>query len=230
MSPDLASSDHPGGAPGPCTIEGFCLGPFETNSYVIYPGGTRKGRPCWIVDPSFGPGQLIERVLELGLKPSLLILTHAHIDHIAGVDEVLRSFPGLPVVIHQLESRWLGDPELNLGAAIGMNVTCHGPDRTLREGEELELGGSRWRVLHTPGHSPGGISLVCDDQRVAIVGDTLFAGSIGRYDLPGADGRTLAESIREKLYRLPDDTIAYPGHGPETTVGREKRTNPFVRG
>lgn len=207
-------------------IEGMSLGPFDTNSYIVRVEG---GRECWIIDPSFGPEPLIQRVRELGLTPAAIVLTHAHVDHIAGVDDVLSAFPGTPVLVHESERRWLSDPILNLGAMGGMMVTAQGPTRTLREGETLELEGSRWDVLHTPGHSPGGVTLHHAPGQVAIVGDTLFAGSVGRTDFPGADPRTLAASIREKLYRLPDDTTIYPGHGPESTIGVEKRTNPFVR-
>lgn len=207
-------------------IEGLTLGPFETNSYVV----SVEGRPgCWIVDPSFDPEPLIERVRELRLTPRAVVLTHAHVDHIAGVNEVLTAFPGTPVLVHEAEARWLSDPMLNLSAMMGMMVTAHGPDGFLREGEDLELEGVRWRLFHTPGHSPGGVTLHHAPGRQAIVGDTLFAGSVGRTDFPGSDPRTLAASIRTKLYTLPDDTTIYPGHGPSSTIGVEKRTNPFVR-
>jgi hydroxyacylglutathione hydrolase len=209
-----------------CTIEAFELGPFLTNCYLIY--GTQPG-PCWIVDASFDPEELIDRARGLGLVPQALILTHAHVDHIAGVDEVLRAFPGLPVVGHAGEKGWLQNPGLNLGRPIGMEVTAHGPDRLMAEGDVLEMGPQRWRVIHTPGHSPGGVSLFNEEAHVAIVGDTLFAGSIGRHDFPGSDIRVLADSIRKKLYSLPDDTKIYPGHGPPSTIGVEKRSNPFVR-
>lgn len=110
-----------------------------------------------------------------------------------------------------------------------MPVTTPGPDRTLEGGEELTLAGTTWRVLHTPGHSPGGITLVHDASNTAIVGDTLFAGSVGRSDFPTSDPDALVRSIRDTLYALPDDTRVLPGHGPATTIGREKRSNPFVR-
>jgi glyoxylase-like metal-dependent hydrolase (beta-lactamase superfamily II) len=196
---------------------------------LIYPTPAAQGSPCWIIDPSFEPAPLLDRVRELGLVPELLILTHAHVDHMAGVSDVLRAFPRLPVLLHASESEWLGDPAKNLGAAIGFFETCRGPDRTLNEGDVLELAGSRWHVIHTPGHSPGGVTLHSPAQHIAIVGDTLFAGSVGRTDFPGSDPGTLTESIRRKLYTLPDDTTIYPGHGPSSTIGREKRTNPFVR-
>jgi hydroxyacylglutathione hydrolase len=214
-------------------IEGFALGPFETNCYLLYvpgPEDDTRGRGCWIVDASFGPEPLLARVRELGLIPEALLLTHAHVDHIAGVDEVLAGFPGTPVVIHPTERQWLREPALNLSLGMGTPVTAHGPDRTYEPGEDLELAGTRWAVLHTPGHSPGGVSLWSEADKVALVGDALFAGSVGRTDFPGSDPQLLARSIRERLYTLPEDTVIYPGHGPQSTIGREKRTNPFVRG
>jgi glyoxylase-like metal-dependent hydrolase (beta-lactamase superfamily II) len=210
-------------------IEAFTLGPFETNTYLVYGGTEGAAKACWVVDPSFGPEPVIERIGELGLTPAAIVLTHAHVDHIAGVDEVLRAFPGTPVWVHEAEARWLAEPTLNLSAGMGMRITARGPDRTLREGETLDLDGLSWKVLHTPGHSPGGITLHHAPSRTAIVGDTLFAGSVGRTDFPGSDPRTLAASIRQKLYMLADDTKALPGHGPPTTIAQEKRTNPFVR-
>jgi len=210
-------------------LEVATLGPFETNSYLVYPEGGGAGAECWIIDPSFGPGPLIERVRRLKLKPVAIILTHAHADHIAGVDEVLEAFGDLPVLVHEAERDWLGDPVKNLSLLGGMPVTASGPTGTIKEGDELAVGGVTWRVLHTPGHSPGGITLYHAPSRTAIVGDTLFAGSIGRSDFPGSNGTVLERSIRETLYALPDETRIHPGHGPSSTIGQEKRSNPFVR-
>jgi hydroxyacylglutathione hydrolase len=212
--------------PAPLLIDTFTLGPWETNCYVVRVGGPHD---CWIIDAGFEPGAMIARVRGLGLRPAALILTHAHLDHIAGVREVLAAFPGTPVMIHEAEREWLVDPELNLSAAIGMPVTAPAPDALLRDGQVLELDGLSWRVLHTPGHSPGGVSLVNAEHATALVGDALFAGSVGRTDFPGSSPEVLARSIREKLYVLPDATRVLPGHGPATTIGREKATNPFVR-
>jgi len=118
---------------------------------------------------------------------------------------------------------------LNLSGLHGQEVTAPGPDRLLRDGQELSLGTSKWGILHTPGHSPGGITLLHKASGTALVGDTLFAGSIGRYDLPGANGEELLRSIHGKLMTLPDETKVYPGHGPSTTIGRERRGNPYLR-
>lgn len=211
----------------PPAVERFVLGPFETNCYVVHtPAGSGH---CWIVDASFDPAGMIHHLRSARLTPSLVILTHAHVDHIAGLEEVRRAFPGVPVLIHRAEADFLTDPTLNLSAALGEPVIAHPPDRLLQGGETLVIDGTPWKVLHTPGHSPGGITLWCESARLALVGDTLFSGSIGRFDFPTSNEQTLIRSIREVLYALPDDTRILPGHGPETTIGVEKRTNPFVR-
>lgn len=200
------------------------LGPFATNCYVL-----AEGDACWIVDASFEPAPLIADVRSRTLVPQALVLTHAHVDHVAGITEVRRAFPALPIWLHEAEADWLSSPMLNLSALMGMDVTAPGPDRLLRHGDPLTLGNSTWEVRHTPGHSPGGISLWCPAHKTVIGGDALFAGSIGRTDFPGSDFDTLARSIRTQLYTLPDDAVVHPGHGPATTVGHEKRTNPYVR-
>jgi hydroxyacylglutathione hydrolase len=236
---EAARGGEAGGAARPRTvIETFTLGPFETNCYLVYQGpptaaeGSGAGRACWVVDASFEPADLIERVRALDLRPEKLILTHAHVDHIAGVEEVLRAFAAAPIElsIHGAEVDWLSDPMKNLSAMMGEAVTTRAPSRVLKEGDELRLGDSVWRVLHTPGHSPGGITLHNQAESVALVGDSLFAGSIGRTDFPGSSFEQLAASIRAKLYQMPAATRVLPGHGPATTVGRERETNPFVRG
>lgn len=207
------------------TIHCFVLGPFETNCYVVTVDGSED---CWIIDAGFSPQSLIDAVSESGKKPAALILTHAHVDHIAGIGDVLEAFGPIPILIHDAEREWLGSPQLNMSTMLGLPVTAPEPDRAIQEGQTLELGGSSWSVLHTPGHSPGGITLYNAAGGVALVGDSLFAGSIGRTDFPNSDFATLADSIRSKLYVLPDETRVYPGHGPDTTIGREKRSNPFV--
>jgi glyoxylase-like metal-dependent hydrolase (beta-lactamase superfamily II) len=207
------------------TVEAFPLGAFETNCYLVY---GEAGGACWIADAGYEPGVLLDRVRELRLRPEALVLTHTHADHIAGVDEV-RAALKVPVWVHEAEAGWLSDPMLNLSAAVGMPVTARPAERVLKDGEELTLAGATWRVLHTPGHSPGGISLYHAESGQVLAGDALFNGSVGRTDFPGSDPRTLAQSIQLRLYTLPDDTRVYPGHGPPTTIGQEKRANPFVR-
>ena len=207
-------------------IARFPLGMFQTNCYVVSQAAT-PGR-CWIVDASFEPEAMIEYVKSQGLTPEMLVLTHAHVDHIAGVRELRAAFPSLPIVIHALEEAWLTDPMLNLSGLSGMPVTSPTATSLLGEGQTLRWGGGEWKVLHTPGHSPGSVTLVNDAEGVAFVGDALFNGSIGRTDFPGCSFETLERSIRTKLYALADETTIFPGHGPESTIGRERRMNPFV--
>lgn len=204
----------------------FNPGPFQTNCHVVSVAGHGG---CWIVDAGFEAEEMIDAIRRSGLVPEALIFTHAHLDHIAGGHAVIAAFPGLPIWIHEAEADWLPDAERNMSAMFGLPVTAPGPDRLLRDGDTLKLGPTSWRVLHTPGHSPGGISLLCENAPLAIVGDSLFAGSIGRTDFPGCSFEDLAHSIRSKLYTLPDSVVIYPGHGPSSTIGREKRSNPFVR-
>jgi glyoxylase-like metal-dependent hydrolase (beta-lactamase superfamily II) len=201
------------------------LGGYQTNCYTV-----QSGEHLWVVDAGFEPEPLLQLIGETGLTPEAIVLTHAHSDHIAGIRQVLESYPNVPIWIATEEERWLADPELNLSAYLGLGVTAPPASRLLNDGDELTLGETTWRVLHTPGHSPGGLTFVCDEHGVAIAGDALFANSIGRTDFPGSSHEQLVESIRTKLYALPDETRVLPGHGPETTIGREKRSNPFVPG
>lgn len=212
----------------PPTITKFELGPFATNCYVVRASQTSP--ECWIIDASFEPSHLIEHIRKANLRPEAIILTHAHIDHIAGLHDVARAFPKVPVFIHEAEREWLTDPMLNLSAAYGQPITFRAPDSTLHDADTLTLGATTWRVLHTPGHSPGSIAIVHEGTpKVAVTGDALFAGSIGRTDFPGCSFETLAHSIRTKLYTLPPETTIYPGHGPSTTIGREAKSNPYVK-
>lgn len=213
-------------------IETFTLGPWATNCYLVHGGARTHGHPasCWIADVSFEPDDLIDRVRALSLKPEAVVLTHAHVDHIAGVAEFVRAFPGTPVWIHEAEQDWLSIPMLNLSAAAGVPVTSPGPNRLLHDGDSLSLAGETWEVRHTPGHSPGSIALIHAMTRRAITGDALFAGSVGRTDFPGCDSRVLERSIRTQLYTLGDDVTFFPGHGSTSTIGRERKSNPYVQG
>lgn len=221
-------------ADAPLRIKSYTLGPYATNCYLLWIDG---GTDAWIIDASFGPKRIIDDVRANGLKPSRLLLTHAHVDHIAGVEEVLRELrpptaaePAM--MIHPDEEGWLNDPILNLSGMGGQPVTTRAPDGLLNEGDVLTLGEDdrsvSFKVLHTPGHSPGGVSLYCASHGVVLAGDALFAGSIGRTDFPGGDLPTLERSIRGKLYRLPRETTVLPGHGPGTTIGEEMDGNPYV--
>jgi glyoxylase-like metal-dependent hydrolase (beta-lactamase superfamily II) len=206
-------------------IEGFALGDWMTNCYVVWPEG---GRQCWIVDAGFDPQPLIRLIHERDLEPAMLVLTHAHVDHIAGIDVLRSIWPALPIAIHEAEREFLGSPQLNLSIVLEEPIEAPEATMLLVNGQRLGLGGFEFEVRHTPGHSPGGICLYNAQEKVALVGDTLFRDSIGRYDFPTSDGRLLFGSIRQQLLTLPDETRVLPGHGPETTIGRERRSNPFL--
>lgn len=206
-------------------IERFDPGPFATNCYLVSRAG---GTGCWLIDVGFSPSAMLARVRDLGLNVDAIVLTHAHADHIAGVAEARRAFPKARILIHEAEAAWLNNPTLNLSAFSGASITAPGPDRTLSHGDTLSLDGLAFTVLHTPGHSPGSISLHQPESRVVFAGDTLFQSSIGRTDFPGGDLSVLTRSIRTVLYALPEDTVVYPGHGPSTTIAREKHHNPFI--
>ncbi len=206
-------------------IEMFTLGMWQTNCYVLAAGGD-----CWLVDAGFEPEAMIDYVRRRGLTPSKLILTHGHLDHIAGIAPITNAFADLPVLIHPVEQSYPGDPANNLSGPFGMPMRAPDPTGAIEPGAPLKLGDLSFEVRHTPGHSPGGITLYQPDAGVAIVGDTLFAGSIGRYDFPHSDGAALMRSIREQLMTLPDPVRVYPGHGPATTIGTQRATNPFLVG
>lgn len=213
--------------PARLRIATLTLGPFATNCYVVSEEGSAA---CFIVDASFGGEAIVRAVRDEKLEPRALVLTHAHVDHIAGAHVVKRAFPAIPIWIHGEETAWLTDPELNLSATGGLPTTAPVHDRVLAEGDLLDLPGGPWRVFHTPGHSPGSITLYSEVHAVAFVGDALFAGSIGRTDFPGCSFEQLERSIRTKIYTLAPKTRCLPGHGPATSVERERASNPYVRG
>lgn len=206
------------------TLEGWSLGDWQTNCYLLHWAATKE---AVVVDAGFGPRPVIDRIAELGVTVRLILLTHGHLDHIGGLDE-LRGATGAPVLVHADDAPMLTDPGRNFSALFGKPLTTAPPDRFLRPGEDLLVAGERIGVRHTPGHSPGSVSFVLPGH--VLSGDALFAGSVGRTDFPGADFDTLAASIRRELFTLPPDTRVWPGHGPPTTVGDEREYNPFVGG
>ncbi len=223
--------ESPANAP---RITAFPLGGYQTNCYVVRrPDASVKApsgcEACWIADLGMQPEPLLDHLESESLEPLVIVLTHCHIDHIAGLFQARSVFPDVPIWVHAAEEAWLSDPMLNLSAMSGIPVTGPEPSRLLKDNEILDLLGQSWEVRHTPGHSPGSVSLVHHASNQVLAGDALFNGSIGRTDFPGCDLHTLANSIRTRLYDLPDETRVYPGHGPPTTIGHEKKTNPFVR-
>ncbi|HRQ74964.1 MAG TPA: MBL fold metallo-hydrolase [Phycisphaerales bacterium] len=209
------------------TIHTFVLGDYQTNCFVVTVPGTAD---CWIVDCGFEPDDMLDWIEQQQLRPIALLLTHAHSDHMAGIDAAMSRFGPMPLYIHEAEAEWCSNPMLNLSGLIGRPVTATRPDHLLKGGETLELAGTHWRVLHTPGHSPGGVCYVNDESRQALVGDVLFAGSIGRVDFPTSNPAAMRRTLREVMMNLPDDLTIYPGHGPATTIGRERRSNPYIIG
>lgn len=203
-------------------IEILSIGPIATNCYIVRGDHGR----AFVIDPGCQCQPVIDAVRDLEVTD--ILITHAHWDHIGGV-AALKEATGARLWAPALEAAWLSDPELNLSHALPFwpqPVIAPRADRLLSGGERLELLGEIIEVRSTPGHSPGHLSYVMGD--VVFGGDALFAGSIGRTDLPGGDFETLLRSIREQLFSLPDETTVLPGHGPATTVGRERATNPFL--
>jgi glyoxylase-like metal-dependent hydrolase (beta-lactamase superfamily II) len=205
------------------TIESM---PFAENTYVAW---LPDRRDALVIDPGLEPALILDFLNEQALTPAAILNTHGHGDHIGGNRELKNAFPQAPLIIGANEARLLIDANANLSAPFGAPITSPPADRLVHEGDVVEAAGIRLEVLDIPGHSPGHIVfLYRNAPPVVFGGDVLFRGSIGRYDFPGSDGRLLLQGIRDKLFALPPDTVVYPGHGPMTTVGYEKRTNPFV--
>ncbi len=205
-------------------LEAVVVGGFQENTYIVGCEETRKG---WLVDPGGENKRVLARVKELGLTLEAIVNTHAHVDHVAGVAELQREHK-LPFKLHSAEQANLQSlPQVAAYFGVGA-IQTPTADSFIKEGEVLTLGNLECRVIHTPGHTPGGVCLYFEKEKKLLSGDTLFAMSVGRTDLPGGSWANLAESIDKKLFILPDDVEVFPGHGPSTSIGYEKQHNPFV--
>ena len=199
------------------------VGSLGTNCYIAYCENTKK---AVIIDPGGDAAKILAAVSREGLSVEAIINTHGHADHVLANVKVQEA-TGAPLWIHSADADMLGSGSRNLSAFLGGATSCGTADRLLADGEVLPVGEFSLTVLHTPGHTPGGISLLFD--KTVFVGDTLFAESIGRTDFPGGSYSQLINSIKTKLMSLDDEVKAYPGHGPATTIGWERRQNPFIQ-
>ncbi|MCH7847354.1 MAG: MBL fold metallo-hydrolase [Planctomycetes bacterium] len=223
----IAGVHHQSGLPFVPQIEDipqFALGQIESVGYVVWCDGTGE---AVIVDPGAATDQMLSAVAEWASPVAAVLLTHAHLDHVEGLG-LVRDYTDAPIYLHA-EDRPLLDALPAQAAMFGLTVPeVPPPDEELSDGDHFRFGESTFEVVHTPGHSPGHVILRAVEDGFVLVGDLVFAGSIGRTDLPGGDYRALFESIRKHVLTLPDDTRLYSGHGPETTVGHERIGNPFL--
>ncbi len=204
----------------------ICLtnGVYQENCYLL---ADPDGGEVVLIDPGEEAGLFLRRIESEGLTLKAIWLTHAHLDHILGVKAVVER-TGVPVYLHPAD-RPLYDGVAHQGAWLGVRADQPpAPDHELAHGDTLTVGSLDFEVRHVPGHSPGSVAII--GHGIALVGDAVFAGSVGRVDLPGGDGAALLTSIQEQLLTLPDETVVYSGHGPETTIGLERRSNPFLTG
>ncbi len=197
------------------------VGIVDTNAFVVEESGDAV-----IIDPGDDGYRFIDIVESNNLKVHAILVTHGHGDHIEAVQELREKYTDSVVYCHELDAPMLCDPQKNLSFTVTRSVDVGKPDKFLEDGQVLEFGKLKFEVRHVPGHTRGHVVFV--SETAAFVGDTLFAGSIGRFDLPGGNGNLLVDKIKEKLLTLPDDMLVWPGHGPSTTIGYEKMTNPYL--
>ena len=204
-------------------IRTFVTGPLETNTYVV---GDRISGEAAVIDPGGEAGEIADFLKKERLRPLYIINTHGHFDHVSG-NKALKKLTGAPILIYESDAPMLGMAAKAAEIFLLQAENSPAPDRLLENRQEIRLGRELLTVEHTPGHSPGGITLV--GEGAAFCGDLVFYGSVGRTDLPGGSEKILLQSIRRVIMALPDNTVLYTGHGPETTVGQEKLHNPFFR-
>lgn len=202
--------------------EVLAVGPLETNCYVVY---CQDSLECVVVDPGAEADRIFQFIAQKSLKPALILNTHGHIDHIGANKDIKEKF-NIPLYIHSADSPMLGNVKQSEMAAFLGVMDSPSPDHLLNDGDKIKIGKSFLLVIHTPGHSPGSVSFLGDG--FLLSGDTLFFGGVGRTDLPGGSWKDMESSIKNKILTMPDEMIVLPGHGPFTTVGQEKRANPFI--
>jgi hydroxyacylglutathione hydrolase len=208
-------------------LETFPVGPLHCNCTIL---GDETTREAMVVDPGDNIPEILSRLQKHGLTLRQIVVTHAHIDHVGGAAQ-LRKLTGAPVIMNQQDLGLLGMMQMQAGWLGVPTPEVAPPDASAEDGLAVGLATLPAQVLHTPGHTPGSICLLFhfNDQHLLLAGDTLFAGSIGRTDLPGGDGQQILRSLRDRLLVLPDATRVVPGHGPETTIGEERQSNPFLQ-
>lgn len=200
------------------------VGSLQANCYLMIDLDSKQ---TLIIDPGDDAEKIHEVIRDFVLKPVMIVNTHGHGDHIGANGEMKRRYE-IPIAIHEDDAVMLTSAEANLSLFLGLNILSPPADIFYKDGDVQDFADNKIQILHTPGHSPGGISLYIDGN--AITGDALFRHSIGRTDFPGASHEQLIQGIQEKLFTLPEETKVYPGHGPSTTIGEEKRNNPFLSG
>ena len=202
--------------------------PFDENTYLVaFPDSDK----CLVIDPGFEPDKVNQALVDHKWQPAAILNTHGHSDHIAGNQDLKQRFPDVPLVIGAGDAYKLTDADANLSAPFGVALLSPPADKTVTEGDVIEFARIPLQVLETPGHSAGHVVFVWhpdEGPKVVFGGDVLFRGSIGRTDFPDGNMQHLLSAVHTKLFPLPDDTVVYPGHGPETTILEEKEANPFV--
>ncbi len=207
-------------------VETVVVGALEVNCYICWRQESRNGV---IIDPGADEDKIEAELSRLNLTPRAILLTHAHADHIGAVNP-LREHYQIPVLAGDGEQNLMSNPNANMSTFLDAPIVVEPPIRWLSDEELVVIEDLAFKVLATPGHSPGGICFLDESGGIAFVGDTLFYGSIGRTDFPGCSHETLIDSINQKLLKLPDNIVCYPGHGPRTTIGAERVNNPFLKG
>ena len=203
-------------------VHQLSVGPLQVNCFVV---ACQRTREAMVIDPGEDGPRILQLAESNGYQVKKIVNTHGHFDHI-GANQPVKEATGAVLMMHEADLPLLQNAR-NHAQAYGLTVSpSPDPDKFLNEGDVFSVGEQSFSIFHVPGHSPGSICLLSDGH--LFVGDVLFAGSVGRTDLPGGDFDALIEGVREKLFRLPAETIVHPGHGPDTTIGREKHTNPFV--